>query len=377
MEKIRLSKSVVGALEKAALAKVIDEGYLGMGSFVQDFEVKLSKYLGVEHVVCVNSGTAALQLALMGAGLTGDGEGGEVLVQSLTFVASFQAITAAGLKPVSCEVFPSTCTIDLKDAEKRLTNKTRAIMPVHYAGRVGDLDEIYAFAKKYSLRVIEDAAHAFGTIYKGKLVGSFGDVGCFSFDGIKNITSGEGGAVVTSDKKVADFVRDARLLGVKKDTDKRYEGARSWEFDVTGQGYRYHMSNLFAAIGMVQLDRFEGEFKPRRQELAKEYTRALKDIEGVELFSATGDDYNEVVPHIFPVRVLDGKRDALREHLIKADIECGVHYYPNHLLSYYKDNDVKLPVTERIYGELLSLPLHPELTGDMQGRVIRAVKEIF
>lgn len=371
---IRLSKSVVGDLEKAALSKVIDEGYLGMGRFVQEFEDKLKGYLGAEHVVCVNSGTAALQLALMGAGLADDGE---VLVQSLTYVATFQAITAAGLKPIPCEVDPSTCTIDLKDAEKRLTEKTKAIMPVHYGSRVGNLDEIYAFAEKHSLRVIEDAAHAFGTTYKGKLVGSFGDVSCFSFDGIKNITSGEGGAVVTADRKVADFVRDARLLGVQKDTDKRYEGARSWEFDVIDQGYRCHMSNLFAAIGIVQLERFEGEFKPRRRELARNYTKAFKALNGIELFSCDGDDYDDVVPHIFPVRVLDGRRDELREHLIKAGIECGVHYQPNHLLTYYKDGGLKLPVTEGLYLELLSLPLHPDLTDDMQKRVIGAVREIF
>ena len=373
-ETVRLSKSVVGAAEKAALSKVIDEGYLGMGRFVQDFEEKLGEYLGVEHVICVNSGTAALQLALMGAGLK---SGDEVLVQSLTYVASFQAITAAGLKPVPCEISPPTCTIDLRDAEERLTARTKAIMPVHYASRVGDLDKIYEFAEKHSLRVIEDAAHAFGTLYKGKLVGSFGDVSCFSFDGIKNITSGEGGAVVTADRKVADFVKDARLLGVKKDTDKRYAGDRSWEFDVTDQGYRYHMSNLFAAIGLVQLERFDKEFKPRRQELARDYTKALKDLKGIELFSDNGDDYDEIVPHIFPVRVLGKRRDALREHLIKANIECGVHYYPNHLLTYYKDGGARLPVTERLYGELLSLPLHPDLTGEMQERVIDAVLEFL
>lgn len=358
---------MVGEMEKGALSRAIDNGYLGMGSFVQEFEEKLKEYLGAKYVVCVNSGTAALHLALMGIGLN---EGDEVLVQSLTFVGSFQAISAAGGNPIPCEVVPKTCTIDLRDAERRLSDRTRAIMPVHYASRVGNIDQVYDFAKKYDLRVIEDAAHAFGTTYRGKKIGSTGDVVCFSFDGIKNITSGEGGAVVTYEEQVAKYVMDARLLGVQKDTEKRYQGQRSWEFDVTHQGYRYHMSNLFAAIGLAQLQRFENEFKPIRQEIAGEYHRALQGIRGITLFP---DDYDEIVPHIFPLRVLNGKRDGLRQHLFENNIECGIHYYPNHLLTYYKGRNRKLPVTEQIYSELLTLPLHPDLKEEDRRRVISCV----
>ena len=368
MKKIRLSKSIVGDLEKLALGKVISNGYLGMGSLVRDFENMIGKYIGAKHVVCVNSGTAALHLALMGAGVK---KGDEVLVQSLTFIAGFQAITAIGALPISCEVIPETCTIDLKDAEKKITKKTKAIMPVHYASRAGNLNEIYTFAKKHGLRVIEDAAHAFGTVYNGKKIGSFGDIICFSFDGIKNITSGEGGAIVTGDDKVAQFARDARLLGIYKDTEKRYQASRSWEFDCFHQGYRYHMSNLFAAIGIVQLDRFEKEFKPKRQILAKRYHEMLKDTAGITLFS---NDYDKVVPHIFPIRVLNGKRDALQQYLVSNDIECGLHYYPNHLLSYYGKKEGALPVTEYIFSELLSIPLHPDLSEKEQNKVLKCIK---
>jgi dTDP-4-amino-4,6-dideoxygalactose transaminase len=371
MKKIQLSKSVIGEVEKKALSEVIDESYLGMGRFVMEFERALEGYIGGGKVICVNSGTAALHLALMGIGLL---PGDEVLVQSLTFVACFQAVSAAGAIPVPCEVVPKTCTIDLKDAENRITEKTRAIMPVHYAGRTGDMDEIYRFAKKYSLRVVEDAAHAFGTIYEGKKVGSFGDCICFSFDGIKNITSGEGGAVVTDDSKAAQFMMDARLLGVHKDTEKRYQGQRSWEFNVFRQGYRYHMSNLFAAIGLAQLNRFEKEFKPRRQGLARGYYSGLKDVNDIELFP---DDYDKVVPHIFPIKVTNGRRDDLRQALINSGIECGVHYYPNHLLDYYGKGKVALPVTEKIYNELLSLPLHPDITQKDQAYIIKKIKKFF
>ncbi|OGS24477.1 MAG: aminotransferase [Elusimicrobia bacterium RIFOXYB2_FULL_50_12] len=368
--KIRLSKSIVGEKEKQALCQAMDAGYLGMGTLVQQFEERLKNYIGARHAVTVNSGTAALHLALMALGLK---PGDEVLIQSLTFVASLQAITAAGLTPVLCEVIPETCTIDLADAAKKLTPRTKAIMPVHYAGRPGDLEAVYAFAKRNNIRVVEDAAHAFGTVYKGKKIGSFGDIICFSFDGIKNITTGEGGAVVTNDDKVAQFVMDARLLGVQRDTEKRFSGQRSWEFDVTHQGYRYHMSNLFAAIGLVQLDRFEPEFKPARQSLAKAYHQQLSSMNGIILFP---NDYDETVPHIFPIRVLNNKRDALRQHLLNQNIECGIHYYPNHLLTFYRDR-APFIITGKFYSELLSLPLHPDVTKDDQKRIITVIKEFF
>lgn len=362
---------MVGHREKEALARVIDESYLGMGRFVQDFEERLKDYLSARHVICVSSGTAALHLAVMGCSLE---PGDEVLVQSLTFLATFQAISGAQAVPVACEVVPETCTINLEEARKKLTSRTRAIMPVHYASRPGNLDGIYGFAERYGLRVIEDAAHAFGSLYRGRKIGSGGDVVCFSFDGIKNITSGEGGAVVTNDDAVAQFVRDGRLLGVHQDTEKRYRGERSWEFDVTHQGYRYHMSNLCAAVGLAQLDRFEKLFKPRRQLLARRYHAALKNVAGLILFP---DDYDAIVPHIFPVRVLQGKRDALRKHLLDNAIECGVHYYPNHLLTYYGARRGELPITEALYEELLSLPLHPELSEDQQDLVIQKLLEVF
>jgi len=367
-EKIRLSKSVLSAKEANAVRRVmLEDGYLGMGKEVQCFESELEEFIGGGvNVTCVSSGTAALQLGVMAAVKPGE----EVLVQSLTFVASFQAIAAAGAVPVACEIDPSTITIDLKDAERRLTAKTKAIMPVHYASGVGDLKGIYAFAKKYGLRVIEDAAHAFGTIYNGKRIGSFGDIACFSFDGIKNITSGEGGAVVTRDSAVTRFVQDARLLGVKKDTEKRFTGQRSWEFDVTHLGYRYHMSNIFAALGRTQLARF-AEFKKKRQVRAKEYVKALSGIAGIALLK---NDYDKIVPHIFPVRVLGGERDALRAHLLEQNIETGIHYYPNHLLTLFGRSRVALPVTEKIYSELLTLPLHPDLTARQQEKIIASVR---
>ncbi len=366
--KVRLMRSVVGSEELAAVARVIEDGYLGMGSEVQKFEQELTAYIGGDReVVCLSTCTAALHLALQCCDI---GPGDEVLAPSFTFVATFQAISASGATAVSCEADPLTGFIDVADAERRITSRTKAIMPVHLYGHTGDIDGVYALAKKYNLRVIEDAAQAFGTYHNGHMFGSTGDIVCFSFDGVKQITSGEGGALVTSDLKVANRARDARLLAVEKDTEKRYAGERSWEFDVVDQGYRFHMSNLLAAIGRVQLGRFDSEFRPRRVEICERYARLLSHIDGLRILDV---DYDNVVPWSFAVFIADGHRDAIREALLAENIECGIQYKPNHTLSRYGGGRESLPVTERLYEEQLSLPLHPLLTEEEQDRVVEVL----
>ena len=351
--------------------RVLEGEYLGMGTEVQQFEEALSKYFG-RSAVCVVNGTAALQLALQSCGI---GIGDEVLVPSLTYIASFQAISATGAKPVACDISSETYLLDLSDAQKRITDKTKAIMPVHYTGKVDDLDAIYKFANKFNLRIIEDAAHAFGATYKERRIGSSGDVACFSFDGIKNITSGEGGSIVTDNEDVLRKVRDARLLGVEKDTDKRYLGKRSWLFDVNDQGWRYHMSNIMAAIGLVQLKRF-AEFAEKRQELAKEYDNLLSDYPGIHLLD---NDYDTIVPHIYVIRIEKmNNREKIQQYMLKKNIEVGYHYQPNHWLSLYKDDKaLPLPVLDSIFPELLSLPIHPDLSKDDVNTVVMEIKNLF
>jgi len=367
---IRLSKSCVGEAEKLAVMGVLDREFLGMGAEVQQFEQALTAFFG-RPAVCVVNGTAALQLALQACDI---GPGDEVLVQSLTYVASFQAISATGATAVACDLDPGTLTLDWRDAEKRLTPRTKAVMPVHYSGGVGALDEIYAFARRHGLRVIEDAAHAFGTTHQGKRIGGFGDIACFSFDGIKNITSGEGGCVVTDDPIVLRNIRDARLLGVEKDTEKRYMGQRSWEFEVSAQGWRYHMSNIMAAIGVEQLKRFP-VLAAARQQLASRYDSLLKDN---RLISPLYHDYTDVVPHIYVVRISSSvDRDVVRAYLLKNGIESGTHYFPNHWLEYFRLRSGELPlqVTDSVYPELLSLPLHPDLEPCAPDVVVKILTE--
>jgi dTDP-4-amino-4,6-dideoxygalactose transaminase len=276
---------------------------------------------------------------------------------------------------VACDVRETDCSLDVEDAEKRITARTKAIMPVHYASGPGSLEEAYVLASRYGLRVIEDAAHAFGCTRQGARVGSTGDVVCFSFDGIKNITSGEGGAIVTADESVAQYARDARLLGVENDTDKRFAGGRSWEFDVHQQGWRYHMSNLCAAIGRVQLSRLRSEFAPKRVRLARHYQTSLAEC--APACRTLPLNYGAIVPHIFPVVIENGARDAVRRKLIEEGVECGIHYKPNHLLSLYGGGRASLPVAEALYGKLLTLPLHPDLETDDVARVTDIVKRVL
>lgn len=367
MGRIRLSKSSLSQAEQKAVSLVLEKEYLGMGSEVRLFEEELKAYIETEKkVMCVNTGTSALHISLLCLDI---GPGDEVLVPSLTYLASFQAISAVGAVPVACDVEEDTLFIDLKDAQKRLTSKTRAILPVHYASNSGNMPAVYRFAENNSLRVIEDAAHSFGCVRNGFKIGCEGDIICFSFDGIKNITCGEGGAVISSDKKFAQRVQDARLLSVEKDTEKRYAGQRSWDFDVEYQGFRYHMSNIMAAIGRVQLQRF-ADFSSTRVRIADRY---LKNLQIKEL-SFLKFDYSGLVPHIFVVKAEN--RDGLRQYLLENDIESGIHYKPNHLLTKFQAG-YSLPVTEKIYEKIITLPCHADLSEAEQDLVIEKIRSFY
>lgn len=350
---IKLSKSSISNLEKSNVQSVLSKEYLGIGEHVKEFEDNLSNFFG-RNVVCLNSGTAALHLALQAIGIK---ENDEVLVPSLTYVASYQAIKASGAKPVSCDISLNNLCIDLNDAKKKININTKAIMPVYYSGDASIADDVILFAKDNGIRVVEDAAHAFGSVSNKKIIGSFGDISCFSFDGIKNITCGEGGCVVTSDIDVINKVKDSRLLGVEKDSENRYKGMRSWNFNVYDQGWRYHMSNINAAIGIAQLERFDA-FKLKRQKLSMLYDNILNNYKNIEVYKR---NYDEITPHIYVIRIKGLKNfDIIKDKFLKNGIEIGRHYFPNHLLKYFKE-DISLINTELVYNELITLPLHYDL----------------
>ena len=347
---IRLSRSDIGISEYLSVIKCLKKGMLGMGQEVAEFENLLANYLN-SNVVCVSSGTAALHLALEALNLD---RGSEVLVPSLTYVATFQAITAAGMVPKSVDIDPDTGNISCKYLENALTSKCKVVLPVLYAGNTSHYRNIIRWAKAKSLRVVCDAAHAFGSVDKGELVGSFGDITCFSFDGIKNITSGEGGCIVSKDLDVINLSKDKRLLSVHKDSEMRYENKRSWDFDVSNQGWRYHMSNVHASLGISQFKRRNAFFR-KRKKIAKLYDLLLNDSKVLKPFKR---NYEEIVPHIYPVLLNDNiNREGFINYLRRRRIQIGIHYKPNHCLTFFK-SDISLKNTEDTYSRLISLPIH-------------------
>ena len=368
---MRLSQPFLGDAEMAAVKRVLNSEFLGMGVEVAEFEQKLEHFFG-NPVVCVNTGTAALQLALSANGVSA---GDEVLVPSLTYVATYQAISAIGAIPVSCDIQMNDLQIDIVDASTKVTSKTKAIVPVYFSGATNSADRVWKFAEIHNLVNIPDAAHAFGSSYQGERIGSGEGTHVFSFDGIKNITSGEGGVIVSSDSEVIRRVKDARLLGVIGDSENRFKRERTWDFDVESQGWRYHMSDLFAAIGKVQLDRFD-ELAEIRKSLFIGYQKLLKDNLRIRLFD--WEIHDGMVPHVFVIRIPGMKnRQKLRENMAAKGIPTGIHYKPNHFLTFYSRPKVFLPVTEAIYPEILTLPLHPRLTHKDIEKVASDLSEIL
>ena len=360
----------IGAEAEKAVCEVMRSGCYILGPNVKALEQELADYIGCKYTVALNSGTDALHIALRALNI---GAGDEVITTAFTFVATAQAVAMCGGKPVFCEVDPVTFLIDIEDCKKRITDKTKAIIPVHYAGRPCEMDALMKIKEETGIRIVEDAAHAFGTYYKGRKIGSFGDITCFSFDSIKVMTCGEGGAIVTDDEAFDDLSRKKRLLGIDRKTMHVKDWKkRSWVYDVPTLGYRYHMSNINAAIGLAQIKKVD-KFIERRRELCHLYDAELKDVAGIGIMP---DEYDTITPFMYVIRVKDGKRNALKDYLMEHDIESGISYIPCHHFSRFKSND-KLPVTDDIYEEVLCLPMHYELSDDDVMEVCGRVKEFM
>ncbi|MGH9661815.1 MAG: DegT/DnrJ/EryC1/StrS family aminotransferase [Bryobacteraceae bacterium] len=360
----------MGQAEIDAVRQVFDGHWLGLGRFTERFEESLRERVGARHVIAVNSGTAALHLALQALDLAA---GDEVLVPSLTFVSPVQMILASGARPVFCEVEPGTLNLDPDDVARRITPRTRAVLPVHYGGYACSLDPILALARERGLYAIDDAAHAFGSHYRGRPIGAWCDLTCFSFDPIKNITCVEGGAVATDNDEWARQIRLRRNLGINADSWNRLEFARSWEYSVEAPGFRYAMPNLNAAIGLAQLARCD-EFRRRKQEIVRQYDAELGLVAGVTILEKNIDDS---FPFSYVIRVDPRRRDPLLAHLRQAGIGAMVQFTPNHLQPRFRDPAVRLPVTESLYGEILTLPLYVEMTGAEVAEVIETVRRFL
>lgn len=369
---IKVSKACVGQEELNQINDALQYGYFGLAYKVNELEEKIQKYLqSTRQVVCCANGTAALHLALDAIGV---GQGDEVILPSFTFIATLQAVMMTGATPVLCDIDKKTFLIDVNDVRKKITSKTKAIIPVHYAGNVCDMESLLKIKKERNIFIIEDAAHAFGSSYKNKKIGSFGDITCFSFDSIKVMTCGEGGAVVTDSESIADVIKQKRLLGIDRKTMHVKDWKqRSWIYDVKTIGYRYHMSNLNAAIGLAQIEKVDS-FIIRRREICKAYIEGLKDLSGVSFEEV---DWDNAAPFMFPILVENGKRDQLRDYLKEKDIETGVSYIPLHHFKIMNNEHQNLDNTNYVFDRIVCLPLHPNLSDEDVRLVIKEIRNFF
>ncbi len=359
---IPVHRPYLGERELRAVERVFESRWLGKGEVSEAFEEKLSSYLGAQHVIAVNSGTAALHVALVALDLDA---GAEVLVPSLTFPATVQAILLAGARPVFCEVRPETLNLDPADAARRISPRTRAILPVHYAGVACEMDAILDLARRSDLRVVEDAAHAFGSSYQGRKIGTLGDVTCFSFDPIKNITCGGGGAMATDDAELARRMLPRRNIGIERDPSDLIRRYR-----VLTTGHRYQLADLNAAIGIEQLERMEA-FRRRRIHIVRRYEEAFSGVRGLVVAK---HDWAETFPFSYVLRVTDGQRDEMMAYLEGKGIETSVDFTPNHLQPAFASYASNLPLTQRLFGEILTLPLYYEMSDEDVETVVRAVR---
>jgi perosamine synthetase len=364
--------------EEQAVLEVLRSGWLTMGMKTVEFEQAFARYVGAQHAVAVSSCTAALHLCLEAVGLKAEDE---VLLPTTTFTATAEVVTYLGARPVLVDIDPVTMNMDLGDAECRTTQRTRAILPVHLAGQPCDLQETRSLAERFHLAVVEDAAHALPAAYHGRRIGSLSGLTAFSFYVTKPLATGEGGMVTTDQERYAERIRIMRLHGISRDAWKRYSTEGSWYYQVIAAGYKYNMTDLQAALGLVQLSKCSALWAARCR-IAQQYTESFRAIGGLDVPTVRSD--RESAWHLYILRLRPDRlrisRDAFLAELRARGIGSSVHFIPLHLQPYYqktygyKEGD--FPNAEREYQRCFSLPLYPTMSGDEVGRVITAVTEI-
>ena len=369
----------IGQDEIKEMVKTLKSGWIGAGPKVAKFEELVSQYVGAKFGLALNSCTAGLHLSLLVCGI---GQGDEVITTPLTFCATVNAIIHSGAKPVFVDVDRETMNIDVKQIEQAITKRTKAIMPVHLAGRPCEMDTIMRIAKKHNIFVIEDAAQALGSEYKGRKIGSIGDLTCFSFYVTKNIITGEGGMVTTNNKNFADKIKIYALHGMSKDAWKRYSDDGYKHYEVIYPGFKYNMTDMQASLGIHQIKRIE-DFDKKRQKIWDLYNAGFKDLP-VDLPAPFSKDihYNK---HLYTLLIDNNKcgidRDAFMQELHRHDIGSGVHFIPVHLHKYYRERfGYKLgdyPNAEYIGERTVSLPMSAKLSRSDANRVVRAVREVI
>jgi dTDP-4-amino-4,6-dideoxygalactose transaminase len=365
----------IGEREKAAVAEVLESGWITTGAKAIEFGKRIAAFGGAPHGLALNSCTGALHLGLAAAGI---GPGDEVITSTWTFASTVNVILHVGAQPVLVDVEPDTLNLDPAQVARAWSSKTRAVIPVHFGGHPAEMDPILALARERGARVIEDAAHAIGARYHGRPVGSLGDVTCFSFYAIKNITTGEGGALVTGDHELFEKAQILSLHGISKDAWKRYAASGSWYYEVTAPGFKYNMTDLAAAIGLVQLERWP-EFHARRRTLAARFDALFEGEPAVErLATRPGIEHAH---HLYPVLLVLDRLTIDRARFLEAlraeNVGTTVNFIPVHRHPFYRElpgfGEERFPVAESAYPRLVTLPLYPRMTDGDADDVARAV----
>jgi UDP-4-amino-4-deoxy-L-arabinose-oxoglutarate aminotransferase len=371
-----LSRPSIGEKEIEGVVSCLKSGWVTTGPLCKSFEEKFCELTGAPHAVSLSSATAGMHLLMLALGLK---RGDEVITPSMTFASTINMAIFCGAKPVFVDIHYDTLNVNADLIEEKITERTKAIIPVHFAGSPADMDKILAIARRFNLPVIEDAAHALGTYYKGIHAGGFGQIAIFSFHPLKNITTGEGGMITHSDDQLESRIRLLRFHGIERDAWKRYSKGGNPGYDIKTPGFKYNLTDIQAALGLAQLSRLE-EFNNRRRRLADLYREGLEGVGGLELPGLPVYPHNHAW-HLFVIKVISIDRELFMEKLSEYHIGYGIHFPAGHRLSYMKKRDgVKkgeLKETERAAERIVSLPLFPDMKEDDVFYVCEAIKEIL
>ena len=351
----------------AAVIEVLKSDYITTGPKIHEFERAVAEYTGAEYAVAIANGTAALHAACFAAGI---GEGDEVITSPLTFAASANCVLYCGGTPVFADVDERTYNIDPQDIERKISPRTKAIIPVHFAGQPCDMDEIHRIAKKHDLLVIEDGAHALGASYKGKAVGGLSDMTAFSFHPVKPVTTGEGGVITTNDKDLYQKLLLFRSHGITRDSELLMHDEGDWYYEQQLLGYNYRMTDIQAALGVSQMKKLN-QFVEKRRQLAARYDKAFWDNENI--ITPYQAEYGQSGWHLYVVQLANHDRKEVFDKLRDRGIGVNVHYIPVYRHPYYQQHgyaDVSCPKAELIYSRFVTLPLYPALTLEEQDYVI-------
>ena len=368
----------IGEEEIAAVVEVLKSGWLTTGSKVNEFEREFSRFVGARYGVAVNSATAALHLALAAVGV---GEGDEVIVPTMTFAATAEVVLYLKATPVLVDSAPDTLNIDPDAIENALTPRTKAIMPVHFAGQPCDSERILSLAKAHGLKIIEDSAHALPASDHSRMVGGIGDITCFSFYATKTITTGEGGMATTNNPEWAEKMRMLSLHGISHDAWKRYSSAGSWYYEITDVGYKYNLTDIAASLGLAQLKKCRA-FAAARRRIAEAYTAAFADLPAIRTPFCRPD--KEHAWHLYVIQLeLERLRIDRREFidaLRQKNIGSSVHFIPLHLHPFYRRafgyQPADFPNAAAAYPGIVSLPIYPNMSAADVADVIAAVRSI-